>query len=112
MSAGIQAGGQIISGVGQGIAQNEAIEKQIAAQQWGNLQWQNQSQVDQLQAAAAQPITVPQGYLQRAAAVKGLVAGNAGLGPTPGQPISPFTAAPTPPGMKAPTNLAPAGGVT
>jgi hypothetical protein len=112
MSAGIQAGGQIIAGVGSGIAQNEAIEKQIAAQQWGNLQWQNQSQVDQLQAAAAQPITVPQGYLQRAQAVKGMVAGNSGLGPTPGVPISPFTQAPVPPGMKAPTNTTPTGGMT
>jgi hypothetical protein len=110
MSAGIQAGGQILSGVGSGIAQNEAIQKQIQAQEFGQLSYQNQSEVDQLQAAAAKPITVPAGYLQRAQAVKNMV--GASPQPTPGVPISPFTQAPVPPGMQAPTAQTPTGGMT
>jgi|HubBroStandDraft_4_1064222.scaffolds.fasta_scaffold00106_30 hypothetical protein len=109
MSAGIQAGGQILAGVGSGIAQNEAIEKQIQAQEFGQLSYQNQSEVAQLQAAAAKPITVPSGYLQRAQAVKNMV--GASPAPTPGQPISPFTAAPVPPGMQSPTTQNPTGGM-
>jgi beta-lactamase class A len=48
----------------------EADGRRIAAQQWGNMQWEQPGQVANLQAAATAPISVPQGYLNRAAAVR------------------------------------------
>lgn len=110
-AAAIQGAGSLISGIGSGIAQNEAIEKQIAAQQWGNQQWNNQAELQQLQSAAAAPITVPQGYLQRAQAVKGLIAGNSGIQPSAVPAGSPLAPPPTPPGMVAGSVQAPRGGV-
>ena len=75
------AGGQALSGLAQGAAAEKTMQEQLAAQQWGNLQWQNPAEVSQLQSAAAQPITVPQGYLQRAQAVRGM------MGATPSAPV-------------------------
>jgi hypothetical protein len=112
-AAGLQVGGSLVSGAMNSMSQQKQIEEMIQAENWGNLQWQNQSQVDQLQAAAAKPITVPTGYLQRAAAVKNLVNGG-GSSPQPapgGTPIMPIAPPPTPPGMSAPTLAAPAGGM-
>jgi hypothetical protein len=99
-----QVGGSLVNSLGQGISQNAQIQAMIQAQEWGNLQWQNQSQVDQLQAAAAKPITVPTGYLQRAQQVRGLMAGGAGI--QPGAPMGPGGALappPTPPTLQAPS---------
>jgi hypothetical protein len=112
------AGAQTVAGIGQGMSQEKQMEQMIQAQEWGNLQWQNQSQVDQLQAAAAKPITVPQGYLSRAASVRGMMNSGGQGSPTsgvqpaaPGVPSIPISAPPTPPGMSAPSALAPAGGM-
>lgn len=92
-SALIQGGGSMLGGLGNGIAQKQATEDALKAQQWGNLQWQNQAQVDQMQAAAAKPITVPQGYLQRAQQTRALMQGNQGVQPlpaaSPGAPLAP-----------------------
>jgi hypothetical protein len=95
----MQGVGSLIGGIGSGIAQKQAMEDQIKAQQWGNMQWQNQGQVDKMQAAAAQPITVPQGYLQRAQQVRTLMQGGQGMQPLPtAQPGAPLAPSPLPPG--------------
>jgi trimeric autotransporter adhesin len=101
----LQGIGSVLSGAAGGASQQKQIEEMIQAQQWGNLQWQNQSQVNQLQAAAAAPITVPQGYLQRAQQVQGLMSGQnpqtgpvSGVQPLPvgaGQSVSPSPRAPS-----------------
>jgi hypothetical protein len=90
------AGGQALSGIAQGMAQEKTMQEQLAAAQWGNLQWQNPAEVSQLQAAAAKPVTVPQGYLQRAQQVRGLMTGatpSPGVQPlpaaSPGAPLAP-----------------------
>ena len=92
------AGGQMLSGLAQGAAQEKTMQEQLAAAQWGNLQWQNPAEVSQLQAAAAAPITVPQGYLQRAQQVRGLMTGATAspgvqplpiAGAAPGAPLAP-----------------------
>jgi hypothetical protein len=109
----IQGIGSVVSGLANGASQQKMIEEQIQAQEWGNLQWQNQSQVGQLQAAAAKPITVPQGYLNRAAATRSMMNGGgagspvAGVQPSPvsvGQPISPSP-------LPAPSVTNPTGGM-
>lgn len=83
----------MIGGIGNGMAQKQMMEDQLKAAQWGNMQWQNQGQVDKMQAAAAQPITVPQGYLQRAQQTRSLMQGNQGMQPlpaaSPGAPLAP-----------------------
>lgn len=90
-AAMIEAGGHALGGIGQGIAQKQAMEDQLKAAQWGNMQWQNPGQVANMEAAAAKPITVPQGYLQRAQAARSLT--NAGVQPlpaaAPGAPLAP-----------------------
>jgi trimeric autotransporter adhesin len=92
----LQAGGQMISGAMQGAAQEKMMQEQIAAQQWGNLQWQQPNQVANMQAAAARPITVPQGYLARAQQLRGL--STQGVQPlpaaSPGAPLAPSPVAP------------------
>lgn len=94
-AAAVQGIGSMVGGIGSGIAQKQAMEDQIRAQQWGNMQWQNQGQVAQLQSAAAKPITVPQGYLQRAAQVRSLMSGSAGMQPLPtAQPGAPLAPSP------------------
>jgi hypothetical protein len=96
-SAAIQGAGSTLGGIGSGMAQKQATEDALKAAQWGNMQWQNQSQVDAMQAAAAKPITVPQGYLQRANQVKTLMAGNQGVQPLPtAQPGTPLAPSPLP----------------
>lgn len=113
-------GGQAIAGYAQGAQQESMMNKEIAAQQWANMQWQNNpSEVQAMQAAAAQPITVPSGYLSRAQAVKNLMSGSSSqtgpvIGVQPGQPSTPTQvtapAAPVPVGMM-PGTVAPPGGV-
>lgn len=78
-AAAIQAGGSLVGGLGQGIMQKQSSQDQINAMQWANRTFYDPQQTSQLQAAAAAPVTVPQGYLQRAQAVKALMAGNAGI---------------------------------
>jgi hypothetical protein len=91
-------GASTIGGIGQGIAQKQSIEDQLKAAQWGNAQWQNAGQVAAMQKAAAAPITVPQGYLERANQVKTLMAGNSGVQPLPtAQPGAPLAPSPLPP---------------
>ncbi len=84
--------GNALSGMASGAAQQKAIEEQIAANQWGNMQWKDPTQVAKLQAAAGQPIGVPVGYLNRAAAVRNLMntSGGGQTAPLSGQaPIAP-----------------------
>lgn len=84
--------GNALSGMAQGAAQQKMMQEQIAAQQWGNMQWQDPTQVAKLQSAAAQPIGVPVGYLNRAAAVRNLMNTSGGGQTTPlsGQtPVAP-----------------------
>ena len=90
-------GGQMISGIAQGISNQKMIQEQIAAQQWGNMQWENPGQVQALESAAAAPITVPQGFLNRASALRGLSNGNnSSTGPVTGvQPGQTGAPAPT-----------------
>jgi hypothetical protein len=92
-AAAIQGVGSMLGGIGSGIAQKQATEDALKAAQWGNMQWQNSGQVAAMQAAAAKPITVPQGYLQRAQQTRALMSGNAGMQPlpaaSPGAPLAP-----------------------
>jgi hypothetical protein len=106
-----QVGGSLLSGLASGASQQKQIDAMIQAQEWGNLQWQNQSQVGQMQAAAAKPITVPSGYLQRAQQVQGLMAGNSGIQPGALGPGGALAPPPTPPAMTAPSVQAPRGGL-
>lgn len=92
--AGMIMGGNALSGLASGIANQKTIQEQIAAQQWGNMQWQQPGQVAQLQAAAAAPINVPAGYLNRAAAVRNLM--NGSTSQTAPLQSSPTAAAPAP----------------
>jgi hypothetical protein len=73
---GMLMAGQAISGWAQGKAQENINQRNLAAQQWGNVQWTQPNQVAQLDAQAATPLTVPQGYLARAAAVRNLMNGS------------------------------------
>jgi hypothetical protein len=113
-AAGVQGGLGLLSGAANSISQQKQIEQMIQAQEMGNLSYQNQSQVGQLQAAAAAPITVPQGFMQRAQATKNLMGGNTG-GVTPnaaGVPAISISPPPTPGGVVAPTMMNPQGGLT
>lgn len=73
--AGMIMGGQALSGFAQGKAQENIMQRQLAAAQWGNTQWENPAQVAQLQSAAAAPINVPSGYLARAANARAIMNG-------------------------------------
>lgn len=73
--------GSAISGMAQGAAQQKMMEEQLAANQWGNSQWELPGQVAGMQKAAAAPITVPNGYLARAAAARNLVNNSTNNGP-------------------------------
>ena len=101
-------GGQALSGWAQGKAQENINQRNLAAAQWGNQQWTDPNQVAQLDAAAAAPITVPTGYLARAAAARNLMSGSsnqtAPLQSGPPSPTAPPAAAPTvqPLGMNNP----------
>lgn len=91
---GMLMAGQAISGWAQGKAQENINQRQLAAAQWGNTQWQDPAQVSQLQAAAAAPINVPMGYLNRAAAVRNLM--QSGTNQTAPLQAAPAPALPTP----------------
>jgi hypothetical protein len=94
--------GNALSGMAQGASQQKMMQEQIAAQQWGNMQWQDPTQVAKLQAAAAQPIGVPVGYLNRAAAVRNLMNNSTSqTAPLSGQaPVAPNGQAPVAPTVK------------
>ena len=97
--------GSALSGLAQGAMQQKMMQEEIAAQQWGNMQWEQPGQVARMQAAAAQPITVPSGYLTRAQNVANLVNGNSSsngpiMGPQPGSATVPTQV--TPPQASAP----------
>lgn len=94
-------GGQALSGWAQGKAQENINQRNLAAAQWGNVQWTDPNQVAQLDAAAAAPITVPQGYLARAANARAIM--NSGANQT-----TPLQSSPTAPPPAAPT-VAPLG---
>jgi len=89
--------GNALSGMASGAANQKMMQEQIAAQQWGNMQWQDPTQVAKLNAAAAQPIGVPVGYLNRAAAVRNLMnsGGNQTAPLSGGTGATPATPAPT-----------------
>ena len=107
--------GQTVAGLGEGLANEAAMNKEIAAQQYFNKQWDqgvNPSSVAAMQASAAAPITVPAGYLSRAQAVKNLMQGNTSqtgpvVGVQPGQPNTPTQVTP-PPTVMGPLALNPA----
>ena len=108
---GAMMGGQALSGLAQGIMGQKSIQEQIAAQQWPNLAWNNPANTAQVQTAAAQPITVPQGYLNRAAAVRTLMNSTPGGGsalpaPPSTQPTTPAPSQSTVP----PVGMSPGGG--
>jgi hypothetical protein len=89
-------GGQALSGWAQGKAQENINQRNLAAAQWGNVQWTNPNQVAQLDAAAAAPITVPTGYLARAAAARNLMNTSSNqTAPLQSSPTAPPAAAPT-----------------
>lgn len=91
---GMLMAGQAVSGWAQGKAQENINQRQLAAQQWGNTQWMDPNQVSQMQAAAAAPVNVPMGYLNRAAAVRNLM--NSGTTQTAPLQAAPAPALPTP----------------
>ena len=93
--AGMIMGGQALSGFAQGKAQENIMQRQLAAAQWGNTQWENPAQVAQLQSAAAAPINVPSGYLARAANARAIMNGSVSQ-------TTPLSGAP-PPAMPAPS---------
>ncbi len=105
--SGMLMAGQAISGLAQGKAAEAVAQRQLAAQQWGNIQWTDPNQIAQLNAASAAPITVPQGYLARAAAVRGMMNGTTQQ-TTPLQ-TSPSTAAT--PSVAAPQLATPGAGL-
>jgi hypothetical protein len=88
-AAAITAGGSLLSGVGQGIAQKQATEDAIRASQWANNRWTTPGLSNQAIAASQGNINVPQGYLQRAQAIRSMTA-NSGVpwqGPVPPQAL-------------------------
>ena len=101
-AAAVQGGLSAIGGLGSGMMQQSAMQKQIAAQQWGNAQWQDPNQVAQFEAAAAQPITVPTGYLQRAQQIRSMMSGGV---PTPSSGPVPMSSAMAPPGVGGPVPM-------
>jgi len=84
-AAAIQAGGSMVGGVGQGMMQQQAMHEQIMAAQQPNRSFGDPQLRSQVLGASAAPITVPQGYLQRAAALKTML-GQAGQGTMGVQP--------------------------
>lgn len=94
--------GNALSGMASGAANQKMMQEQIAAQQWGNMQWQDPTQVAKLNASAAQPIAVPVGYLNRAAAVRNLM----NTGGTQTAPLSGPATPTAPPPTVAPVGMA------
>ena len=93
-AAAVQGAGQMLGGIGGGMAQKAAMEDQIRAQQYAGKTYQNPQAQAQLAHAASAPITVPSGYLQRAQQLRSM------LGQTQGYqaPTNPAPALPTPGG--------------
>jgi hypothetical protein len=72
-AAAITAGGQMLGGMGAGIGNQAAMEKQIAAQQWATRSYADPRQAGALEASAAAPINMPSGYLARAQALRSMM---------------------------------------
>jgi hypothetical protein len=72
-AAAITAGGQMLGGLGAGIGNQAAMEKQIAAQQWATRSYADPRQAGALEASAAAPVNMPSGYLARAAALRSMM---------------------------------------
>jgi hypothetical protein len=87
----LTAGGSALGGLGQGIAQKQAMEEQIRASQWANNRWTTPSLSGAAANASLGQINAPAGYLQRAAATRGLMANST-------VPYAPPTAGPVPVG--------------
>jgi hypothetical protein len=107
-------GGQALSGLAQAKMQAESAQRALNASQLGNVEWTEPNQVAQLDAAAAAPITVPQGYLARAAAARNLMNGSSNqTAPLQSSPTAPPPAAPTVAPLATASNPVPgqAGGV-
>jgi len=86
-SSAVMGAGSAIGGIGQGILQQAAMDKQIAAWQEPNRSF-GSSAGQGVIAASQAPITVPNGYLQRAAALKGMLSsGGAGAVPSANSPV-------------------------
>ena len=75
----------MIGGLGNGMMQQQAMHEQIMAAQQPNRSFGDPQLRSQVLGASAAPITVPQGYLQRAAALKTML-GQAGQGTMGVQP--------------------------
>jgi hypothetical protein len=73
LAAGIQAGGQAIGGLGQGMMQKQAMQEQINAEMAPFNSWQNKG--TGVISAAGGPTTVSSGYLARAAALRNMLNG-------------------------------------
>jgi len=105
----LQAGGSLVGGLGQGIVQKQSMQDQINAAQWAGRTYMDPKEQAMIQGAASAPITVPQGYLQRAQALKGMLGSTVGIQPG-AQPGS----TPAPSGGPVPVwqmNSTPRGGV-
>jgi hypothetical protein len=85
-TAAIQAGSNLVGGLGQGIMQKQATQDEINAAQWAQKSFIG-APGKAVASAAGAPTTVPNGYLSRAAALRNML----------GQPNN------TPPGVSPPT---------
>lgn len=79
-AAAVQGVGSMLGGIGQGMEQKSAMEDQIRAQQWAGRTYMDPQAQAQLAGAAASPITVPSGYLQRAQALRSMLNNSAVTG--------------------------------
>lgn len=97
--------GNALSGMAKGAADQKMMQEQIAAQQWGNMQWMDKGQVGNMQNAAGAPISMPGGYLARAQAVRNMVnPQNTPISaPTPAMPV--LSQGQTAPGAVAPAGV-------
>lgn len=88
-AAAVQGVGSMLGGVGQGLMQKQATQDMINAQQWADRTSSDPTLRSQLWSATSQPITVPQGYLQRAQALRTMLqqGGTAGVQPASGGPV-------------------------
>jgi hypothetical protein len=73
----------MLGGIGSGIAQKQAMEDQIRAQQWASNRWTTPGLSSAAINASQGSINVPMGYLQRAAQVRGLMNQGVPYGPVP-----------------------------
>jgi hypothetical protein len=97
-SAAIQGGASAIGGLGQGMMQEAAMNKQIAALQEPNRSFGGPGGQNVLTSSQS-PITVPSGYLQRAQALKSMLNSNgAGATPSASSPVPVWSMNSTPRG--------------